>query len=260
MAVARKKLSSEQKQQFAALLVLDRITSTDVRIHSSFMEKGEQHLEPPLDFLEDKGMVERDEEYYYRPTEKGKTLYQKLIQQRLSYVIHFDIYAHVDLGEGCFADKAQDFLGGDQWEDLRVAVAEFKGIDPYQMVFLAMMSDESFFETHDWKFDLAMGTLFEEMAEIVLSQIHEDELGYEDEEGLVLGKEVLEDVIQQGAELNQERYEAQIQQEKEARLYGEDEDFPENPYAHAGYDPRRTLGAYAGSALFVESIWHTPYW
>ena len=248
MAVARKKLSPEQKQQFAALLVLDRLASKAARIHSAFMEKGEKHLEPHLDFLEDKGMVVRDEDYYYCPTEKGTILYQRLIQQRLSYVIHFDIYAYVDLGEGCFAEKTKDFLGSDQWEDLRVAVAEFKGIDPYQMVFLAMMSDETFFETHDWKFDLAMGTLFEEMEEIVLSQIREEELEYEDEEGLVLGREVLEDVIQQGAWLNQERYEAKI------------EDGENHPDGYYGYDPRQTFGAYAGNALFIESIWHGPYW
>lgn len=268
MAVAREQLSEEKKQQFAGLLLLDRLTSEGTRIHSSFLEKGEKHLEPYLDLLEDKGLVDRDEEYYYRTTEKGKELYQKLIQQRLSYVIHFDIYAHVDLNEGRFADKTRDFLGGEQWEDLRVAVAEFKGIDPYQMVFLAMVSDETFFETHDWKFDLAMGTLFKEMEDIVLSQIREEELEYEDEEGSVSGKEVLEDVIQQGALLNQKRYEEQLKREKEAEKYrrehDDDETMPlleEHPHGYyGGYDPMMTFGAYAASALFIESIWHTPYW
>ena len=84
-------------------------------------------------------------------------------------------------------------------------MAEFKGIDPYRVVFLAMLSAETFYENQDWKFDLSMGTLFQEMKQIVLEQLHVDDLGYSDSEGKVSGEEVIRDIIEQGSELVAQR-------------------------------------------------------
>ena len=127
-----------------------------------------------------------------------------MVQQQVSYQAHFEIYAFVDLGAGTFADPETDLLEDERWADLRVAVAEQKGIDPYRVVFLAMLSDESFFASPDWYFDLAMGTLFDELESITKEQIRIDELGYEDEDGNeVMGEEVIADVIEQGSQLAQ---------------------------------------------------------
>ena len=89
-------------------------------------------------------------------------------------------------------------------------MAEHKGIDPYRVVFLAMLSDESFFASKDWYFDLAMGTLFDKLESITKEQIRIDELSYDDEDGNeVMGEEVVADVIEQGSQLAQERRERQ---------------------------------------------------
>ena len=215
MTHARVLLSEESKLEFAGLLIMHRLVSEGERIHSSFMESNDRLVEPYLDALEDKGLVQRGAEYYYEATEKGKQLYQKLIDQRLAYARHFGIYERVDLAAGTFADPQSDFQDDERWADLRVAVAEFKGVDPYHMVFLAMLSDEHFFENHDWRFDLGMGNLFEEMEKIVQDQISEDDLAYEDEEGLISGHDVLQDVILQGDQIFKKRFKAQ--QEREVR-------------------------------------------
>lgn len=259
--------NDEMKQQFAGLILLDRIISQSNYIHASFMEKDDDLLEPILDVLTNRELVEINENNYYAATEKGQKLYQTLLDQQLSYATHFDIYSHVDLEEGSFADKEQDLLDDARWEDLRVAVAEFKGIDPYRMVFLAMLSDESFFDSSDWRFRLAMGNLFEELEEVVQTQVGEDDLAYEDEEGLVSGHEVLEDVICQGAEMNQQRFQAQ-KEEHERRQQENAEGGPVTIIEEGGhyggygygYDPMMTLGAYAASAMFIETMWHAPYW
>ena len=214
MKHARVALSEESKLEFAGLLIMHRLVSEGERIHSSFMESNDRLVEPYLDALEDKGLVQRGAEYYYEPTEKGKQLYQKLINQRLAYAQHFGIYERVDLGAGTFADPQTDFLEDEQWADLRVAVSEFKGVDPYHMVFLAMLSDEHFFENHNWRFDLGMGSLFEEMEKIVQDQISEDDLAYEDEEEFISGHDVLQDVIHQGDLISKRRFKAQ--QERDA--------------------------------------------
>ncbi len=64
-----------------------------------------------------------------------------------------------------------------------------------------MLSAETFYENPDWKFDLSMGTLFQEMKQIVLEQLHVDDLAYSDSEGKVSGEEVIRDIIEQGSEL-----------------------------------------------------------
>ena len=128
-----------------------------------------------------------------------------MTEQQESYVSHFDVYAYVDLHEGIFADPQSDLLEGDRWSDLRVAVAEYKGIDPYRVVFLSMLADGVWFENPDWRFDLGMGTLLDNLESLVMDQLSVDELGYEDDQGMVEGEEVIADVIEQGTTLARER-------------------------------------------------------
>ena len=175
------------------------------RFHLSLASKDEDQLEPTLKEMEKQGWIEVGEDDYYITNDKGLEIYQKLTEQQESYVSHFDIYAYVDLQEGVFADPQSDLLEGDRWSDLRVAVAEYKGIDPYRVVFLSMLADGVWFENPDWRFDLGMGTLLDNLESLVMDQLSVDELGYEDDQGMVEGEEVIADVIEQGTALARER-------------------------------------------------------
>ncbi len=171
------------------------------RLNIALAETDDEGLESLLNFMESRGTLTVEEDNYYKATDKGHEVYQDLVKQLEAYVTHFEVYAYVDLEQGIFGDPETDLLEGDKWSDLRVAVAEHKGIDPYRVVFLAMLSAETFYENPDWKFDLSMGTLFQEMKQIVLEQLHVDDLGYSDSEGEVSGEEVIRDIIEQGSEL-----------------------------------------------------------
>ena len=171
------------------------------RLNIALAETDDEGLESLLNFMESRGTLTVDEDNYYKATDKGHEVYQDLVKQLEAYVTHFEVYAYVDLEQGIFGDPETDLLEGEKWSDLRVAVAEHKGIDPYRVVFLAMLSAETFYENPDWKFDLSMGTLFQEMKQIVLEQLHVDDLGYSDSEGEVSGEEVIRDIIEQGSEL-----------------------------------------------------------
>ena len=171
------------------------------RLNIALAETDDEGLESLLNFMESRGTLTVEEDNYYKATDKGHEVYQDLVKQLEAYVTHFEVYAYVDLEQGIFGDPETDLLEGDKWSDLRVAVAEHKGIDPYRVVFLAMLSAETFYENPDWKFDLSMGTLFQEMEQIVLEQLHVDDLGYSDSEGKVSGEEVIRDIIEQGSEL-----------------------------------------------------------
>lgn len=171
------------------------------RLNIALAETDDEGLESLLNFMESRGTLTVEEDNYYKATDKGHEVYQDLVKQLEAYVTHFEVYAYVDLEQGIFGDPETDLLEGDKWSDLRVAVAEHKGIDPYRVVFLAMLSAETFYENPDWKFDLSMGTLFQEMKQIVLEQLHVDDLGYSDSEGKVPGEEVIRDIIEQAREI-----------------------------------------------------------
>jgi len=175
------------------------------RLNIALAETDDEGLESLLIFMERRGTLTVEEDNYYKATDKGHEVYQDLVKQLEAYVTHFEVYAYVDLEQGIFGDPETDLLEGDKWSDLRVAVAEHKGIDPYRVVFLAMLSAETFYENPDWKFDLSMGTLFQEMEQIALEQLHVDDLGYSESEGKVSGEEVIRDIIEQGSELAAKR-------------------------------------------------------
>ena len=171
------------------------------RLNIALAETDDEGLESLLNFMESRGTLTVEEDNYYKATDKGHEVYQDLVMQLEAYVTHFEVYAYVDLEKGIFGDPEKDLLEGEKWSDLRVAVAEHKGIDPYRVVFLSMLSAETFYENPDWKFDLSIGTLFQEIKQIVLEQLHVDDLGYSDSEGKVSGEEVIRDIIEQGSEL-----------------------------------------------------------
>lgn len=69
------------------------------------------------------------------------------------------------------------FLNLDEWEDLRVAVAEYKGLDPLEIVFMALLQGGHFDKPREiWQFDLASGWFFEEVEKIANSNFHLDQL------------------------------------------------------------------------------------
>ena len=200
---AKNDLKEAERARDAVEREMEEVNSR--RFHLSLASKDEDQLEPTLKEMEKQGWIEVGEDDYYITNDKGLEIYQKLTEQQESYVSHFDIYAYVDLQEGVFADPQSDLLEGDRWSDLRVAVAEHKGIDPYRVVFLSMLADGVWFENPDWRFDLGMGTLLDNLESLVMDQLSVDELGYEDDQGMVEGEEVIADVIEQGTAMARER-------------------------------------------------------
>ena len=200
---AKNDLKEAERARDAVEREMEEVNSR--RFHLSLASKDEDQLEPTLKEMEKQGWIEVGEDDYYITNDKGLEIYQKLTEQQESYVSHFDIYAYVDLQKGVFADPQSDLLEGDRWSDLRVAVAENKGIDPYRVVFLSMLADGVWFENPDWRFDLGMGTLLDNLESLVMDQLSVDELGYEDDQGMVEGEEVIADVIEQGTALALER-------------------------------------------------------
>lgn len=265
---SRPRLDEDQQHQFAGLILMDRVQNEPEHYHAALLEeKDDELLEKVFAYLQEENLVHIADDDHFRLTERGQQAYQNMLHQQQSYLVHFDIFARVDLSEGSFADLDEDFLADPRWSDLRVAVAEYKGIDIYRMIFLAMLAEGSFFENPDWKFDLALGSsFFKELEEVAASQITCAELGYVAEDGArVSGESVIEDVILQGSAVNKERMERErgrqqsLLEEEQADQDRDDQDDGVE-WVMMPYDPWYPMGAYAGSALFVEALWLSAYW
>lgn len=264
----KRALTEESCHQMAALILLDRLITEPEKYHAGMMDEENELLEPLFDFMMREDLISVGEDDHFKPTEKGRKAYQTLLHQQQSYLANFEVYAAVDLAEGLFGDADSDRLDAPNWTDLRVAAAEYKGIDPYRMVFLSMLADGTFFENSGWKFDILLGSsFFKELEGIIGSQIMAGELGYQDEDGTsISGETVLEDVILRGAEVNRERMERERERESQASLFDEEEDRRrdddelEEEWMYVPYDPWMPAAAYMGSALFVETLWLSRYW
>jgi hypothetical protein len=208
---SRPGLSSERRREFAGLILLDRVITQERAFHAGLLDdRDDELLNPIFEHLLAQGLAEIGADDYYRATDKGHRAYDELLRRQQVYRAHFDLYAYVDLAQGAFADPEHDLLEDRRWSDLRVAVAERKGIDPYLLVFIALLAEGRFFQERDWKADLAADSgLFTELQQIVTTQLTVADLAYTAEDGTeVSGEAVLDDVIAQGEAIVSERREA----------------------------------------------------
>jgi len=82
---------------------------------------------------------------YYRAADKGREVLSRFMAKYTEFLHVFDVYCAVDLERGEFAfaryfdfdsdSSWKSYLNKEYWEDLRIAVAEFKKIDPVEVVF-----------------------------------------------------------------------------------------------------------------------------
>ncbi len=213
------KLELRQAQDALSKIEKEMSENEKFRVNIALVEKDQEKLESLLKFMEERKILTVGDDNYYRTTEKGHEFYSQLVDQLESYLMYFEIFAYVDLENGIFGDPNKDLLEGNQWTDLRVAIAEFKGIDPFRVVFLAMMSEDKFFENPDWKFELGLGTLFDELEQIVQDQVAVDDLSYEDDIGIVNGEDVIRDILKQGESLAKKRIKSEV---GEGKNFGKD--------------------------------------
>ena len=207
-------VTEERKRQFAGIYLLEYMINAP-KCFSLMLENGEEDLEPVLEWLLVRDLVEIKEEERYAPTAKGRQALERFMRRYSDFLTFFDVFCAVDLGEGTFAmaryfefdDKEswKKYLGDERWEDLRVAVAAYKGIDPVEIVFMSFLNEGRFGRAATgWEFDLLLGNVWDEILNICNSALKVEQLGWEGEDGPVPGESVLKDVIGQGLQLIQQ--------------------------------------------------------
>ncbi|MBN1969131.1 MAG: hypothetical protein JXR48_08015 [Candidatus Delongbacteria bacterium] len=206
------KVSDERRKKFASLYMLNYMINTPKAI-PVLLEGNDQDLEAILEFMMVKNLVEIKDQKYV-PTEKGRDQLVRFMKRYQDYLKNFDVFCAVDLNEGEFAfqyideydddyDAWAEFLEEERWEDLRIAVAEYKKIDPVEIVFMSFINEGYYGKTDEgWQFDLLLGSIWDEITEVCETSLHVDDLGWEDDDGEVTGEEVMKDILAQGADLN----------------------------------------------------------
>jgi hypothetical protein len=140
----------------------------------------------------------------YVITEKGDEIAINLNDKYSEFLKFYDIFCAVDLNAGEFAfrkifdfetdDEWFTYLNQDNWSDVRIAVCQFKKIDPIEIVFLSFLNEGRFDtdENKNWQFDLVSDLIWNEILEICNTAIPLDDLLVDD---------AIQDIIKQGTEI-----------------------------------------------------------
>lgn len=271
-------LSPDQRKKFQQLYLLGRMADTDAPESYSILLPGELSLLAPLlADLQAHSLVWIDTRNEYRVSELGMESLQKFQARYRDYLQMYDVYGAVDLAVGHFAyemilqlnsTQFVFYLMQERWEDLRVAVAAYKGVDPVEIVFMSFLNEGRFkgAQKTGWCIDLVADMLWDEILRICRTALHAEDLGTED---------VIQDIITQGSQLMISLL-GQQHEENEAVAAPAPQAAPTPtetvtitevetvsvPYnsAFGGYGYSTYDVGYLASPMYIAPIWYEPYW
>lgn len=194
-------VTENNKKNFRSILLLDEMIAHN-RQFSTVADQDDKVLEPFFVELMAKGYVTTSGRNYV-PTAKGREAYELFNKRFQEYLKLFDIFSFVDLTKGEFAfSRFFDFDTDEQWdnftnderfEDLRIAVAVFKKMDPAEIVFMSFINEHRIdTSVTGWQMDLASDTIWNEIEQICTAALKPEQLGTPD---------VIEDIVRQGTDL-----------------------------------------------------------
>jgi len=266
-------IDDNKKQLFGAIFLLDLIFDKGWKFPVDISE--------PLYIIfvrmKEKGLVvEQNDEFVI--TEDGTKFIQNFYDKYQEFLRVYDIYCSVDLVAGEFAfakifdmseEDWQKYLADKRWDDVRVAVCEFKKIDPLEIVFMSFLREERIdTEKTEWKTELLNGTMWGDIENICNTAIHVDQLNQDGGADQLTPDDVIKDIITRGSNLIIELLKKEKQQ-KEQDLQDKSNDIEEtttiteeiqvvdddinyyNPYI---YDP------YYVSPCWGMYYYDDPYW
>lgn len=191
-------ISNENKKNFQSIILADLIDRVGIK---TIANGDDRLLEPYLIDMMSKGYVTTSGvNYVLTPT--GKGVLDNFMSRYNEYLKLYDIYAFVDLDKAEFAfssyfnfntdEEWNVFKNNSRFEDLRIAVALFKKLNPAEIVFMSFINEGRFDTTSTgWQFDLLSDKIWEEINTICQSAYTPEQLG----------EAAMKDMIQQGAEI-----------------------------------------------------------
>ncbi len=274
-------MTKEKRELYASLLILDRMIN-----NHSYLEIGKYDscIDDLLIDLDAKGYIKLEGTTYV-PTSKGRDILSKFLKRYDEFRKAFEVYSRVDVQTGEFAyekffEIEEDADWGaykdeDRFEDLRLTIAAFKGMDPLECAVLIFMSEGEFdTQKKGWEFELTSTLIWDDAETLVKESKDIKHLSYEDEDGdEVSGESVIEDIIKQGAELlvniktteaeidaqiaeeeaqeEEEEYEEEYEEEVVTYVEVIEEDYYEPYYYEDYYDPWYVAPVFVGALILL---------
>jgi hypothetical protein len=193
-------LTTDNKKTFKAIILLNEMINGTHKFQT--VANGDDSVLEPL-FIElmSKGYVTTSGMNYV-VTPKGQEVFDTFMKRYTEYLKVYDIFSFVDLEKGEFAfaryfdfdtdDAWIDFTNDERFDDLRIAVAIFKKIDPAEIVFMSYINENRFdTASAGWQMDLISDNEWDGIEEICSTAIKPDEVG----------EDPMVDMIGQGSEL-----------------------------------------------------------
>lgn len=202
---------------FKSIILLNELI-TNGRVFKTVMNGDDKMLEPLfIDLLSKNYLAISGDRYIV--TTSGQTVFDTFMGRYKEYLKIYDIYSFVDTAAGEFAfERFYDFASDEEWNvyksnerffDVRIAVATFKKINPYEVVFMSFINENRFDTTQNgWQFDLLADNIWAEINDIVSTAIKMEELGEVVLENMIKrGTEVMMSLIQKEIEINKQKLE-----------------------------------------------------
>lgn len=251
-------INDNNKKSFRAIVLLDEMIAGGKQF-KTIAEGDDKMLEPLFiemmakDYLTTKGL-------YYVPTAKGNEAYELFNKRFQEYLKLYDIFSYVDLTKGEFAfAKFFDFDTDEEWdeyksdqrfEDLRIAVAIFKKMDPAEVVFMSFINEHRFDTTvGGWQMDLLSDAAWNQIEEICKAALKPEQLGTQD---------VIEDVIKQGTELMLKLLAEELEQRKEDAANNSNNNGGAQQEVVEEYETVEYYEPYYASPFYVSPFWLIP--
>ncbi len=266
-------MTKEKRELYASLLILDKMIN-----NHSYLEIGKYDscIDDILIDLNAKGYINLEGTTYV-PTSKGRDILSNFLKRYEEFRKAFEVYSRVDVQTGEFAYEKffdieddgewEEYKDNDRFEDLRLAIASFKGMDPLECAVLIFMTEGEFdTQKKGWEFDLTSTLIWDDVENLVRGSKNIQDLSYEDEGDVISGESVMEDVIRQGAEFlvdikkreaendaQDEEEECEEEYEEEVVTYVEviEDDYYDPYYYEEYYDPWYVAPVFVGALILL---------
>ncbi len=216
----RHKLKPGEREKFCAIFVLNQMINNRVVFPLNLVDSN-AFLIPLFKWMQERNLIDSQNvvirkktvfkselaEWRYVPSTEGREFLTRFLQRYQEFIKLYDIPGAVDLTEGTFAferyfelssDDFKTYLAQDNWEDLRVAVAEFKNLDPIEIVFMSFLNENKINANDpNWPSILVSDALWEEILRICNTNLSWRELGYRS----ISAEKVITDIITKSVEL-----------------------------------------------------------
>jgi hypothetical protein len=264
------KMTQEKKDQFIGIIILNYLINEGGKI--SILADGDyKYLEPVLIKMNAKNYITVSGGNYV-PTQSGKDVLKTFMQRYLEYLKIYDVFCAVDTERGEFAfekfyDMSEEsfrrYVTQERFEDVRVAVAEFKKMDVVEIVFMSFINENRFnLVDTGWQFDITSGLIWNEIIDICNGSLSVSELNAD-------APEVMENIIKAGSELaiNLLKKEDEMRKEEEAeqaRIREEEaqnqEEIVEETVVTTEYMPQYYYQPYYCFEPYYDPYYCSPIW